>query len=41
MVIHPIASLPRSAKLFSSIWSYRRKRLPNGDLLKKPNLESV
>lgn len=33
MDIHPIASLPRSAKLLSSIWSYRRKRSPNGDLL--------
>ncbi len=32
--IHPIASLPHSAKLLSFIWSYRRKRLPNGDLLK-------
>jgi hypothetical protein len=25
---------PRRAKLLSSTWSYRRKRLPNGDLLK-------
>jgi hypothetical protein len=31
MDIHPIASLPRSAKLLSSIWSYHQKRSPNGD----------
>jgi hypothetical protein len=29
-----ISSLPPRAKLLSSIWSYRRKRLPNGTLLK-------
>ena len=34
MDVHPVESLPRSAKLLSSICSYRRKRLPNGDLLK-------
>jgi len=34
MDAHPIASLPPRARLLSSIWSYRRKRLPNGVLLK-------
>jgi hypothetical protein len=34
MDIHPISSLPKSAKLLSSIWSYRRKHSPNGTLLK-------
>jgi hypothetical protein len=29
-----IRDLPHGAKLLSSIWSYRRKRRPNGDLLK-------
>lgn len=32
--IHPMQSLPRSSKLISSIWSYHRKHLPNGKLLK-------
>jgi len=30
----PIDTLPPRARLLSSIWSYRRKRLPNGILLK-------
>jgi hypothetical protein len=30
MDILPIETLPLKAKLLSSIWSYRRKRLPNG-----------
>jgi len=34
MDIHPISSLPKSTKLLSSIWSYRRKHSPNGTLLK-------
>jgi hypothetical protein len=34
MDIHNIKDLPPRAKLLSSIWSYRRKRLPNGVLLK-------
>jgi hypothetical protein len=34
MDIHPMQSLPRSAKLISSIWSYHCKRLPYGELLK-------
>jgi hypothetical protein len=34
MDIHHISELPPRAKLISSIWSYRRKRLPNGVLLK-------
>jgi hypothetical protein len=34
MDIHHISTLPPKAKLLSSIWSYRRKRLPNGILLK-------
>jgi hypothetical protein len=34
MDIHHISDLPPRAKLISSIWSYRRKRLPNGVLLK-------
>jgi hypothetical protein len=34
MDAHPISSLPPRARLLSSIWSYRRKRLPNGVLLK-------
>jgi hypothetical protein len=34
MDIHSIATLPPRARLLSSIWSYRRKRLPNGVLLK-------
>jgi hypothetical protein len=34
MDIHPIADLPPKAKLTSSIWSYRPKRLPNRVLLK-------
>lgn len=34
MDIHHINDLPPKAKLISSIWSYRRKRLPNGVLLK-------
>jgi hypothetical protein len=34
MDVCPISSLPPRAKLLSSIWSYRRKSLPNGILLK-------
>lgn len=34
MDAYPISNLPPQAKLISSIWSYRRKRLPNGVLLK-------
>ncbi len=34
MDIEHISKLPAKAKLLSSIWSYRRKRLPNGVLLK-------
>jgi hypothetical protein len=34
MDIEHISNLPARAKLISSIWSYRRKRLPNGVLLK-------
>jgi hypothetical protein len=34
MDVRPIASLPPRARLLSSIWSYRRKRLPNGVLVK-------
>jgi len=34
MDIHPISSLLKSTKLLSSIWSYRRKRSPNGTPLK-------
>jgi hypothetical protein len=34
MDIEHISKLPARAKLFSSIWSYCRKRLPNGVLLK-------
>jgi hypothetical protein len=34
MDLHLIAHLPPRARLLSSIWSYRRKRLPNGVLLK-------
>jgi hypothetical protein len=34
MDIHHTSTLPAKAKLLSSIWSYRRKRLPNGVLLK-------
>jgi hypothetical protein len=34
MDIHHISKLPPRARLLSSIWSYRRKRLPNGVLLK-------
>jgi hypothetical protein len=34
MDIEHISNLPAKAKLLSSIWSYRRKRLPNGVLLK-------
>jgi hypothetical protein len=30
----PIHTLPPRARLLSSIWSYRRKRRPNGALLK-------
>ena len=30
----PISTLPHKARLLSSIWSYRRKRKPNGDLIK-------
>ncbi len=30
----PIHTLPPQARPFSSIWSYRRKRRPNGALLK-------
>jgi hypothetical protein len=30
----PINQLPKNAKLLSSIWSYRHKRRPNGELLK-------
>jgi hypothetical protein len=30
----PINTLPKNAKLLSSIWSYHRKRRPNGELLK-------
>jgi hypothetical protein len=33
MDIEHISKLPAKAKLLSSIWSYRRKRLPNGVLL--------
>jgi hypothetical protein len=29
-----ISDLPPTAKLLSSIWSYRRKHRPNGELLK-------
>jgi hypothetical protein len=29
-----IRELPHGAKLLSSIWSYRRKRRPNGELVK-------
>lgn len=32
--IHHISNLPLWALLLSSIWSYQRKRLPNGILLK-------
>jgi len=31
---HPMTDLPPKARLLSSIWSYRRKRRPNGELLK-------
>jgi hypothetical protein len=34
MDIQPIQNLPHRARLLSSIWSYRRKRLPNGVLFK-------
>jgi len=34
MDAHPISSLPPHACLLSSIWSYHRKHLPNGILLK-------
>ena len=34
MDIEHISSLPQGARLLSSIWSYRRKRLPNGIFLK-------
>jgi hypothetical protein len=34
MEIHNITDLPPNAKLISSIWSYRRKRLPDRTLLK-------
>ena len=34
MDIHPISSLPSCTRLLSSIWSYLRKHLPNGILLK-------
>ncbi len=34
MDIHPISDHPPRARLISSIWSYWRKRLPNGILLK-------
>jgi hypothetical protein len=34
MDLNPIASLPPRARLLSSIWSFRQKRLPNGVLLK-------
>jgi hypothetical protein len=34
MDIHPISSLPKSTKLLSSIWSYRRKHSPNSTPLK-------
>jgi hypothetical protein len=34
MDIKHISNLPANAKLLSSIWIYRRKRLPNGMLLK-------
>jgi hypothetical protein len=33
MAPHPIADLPKHAKLISTIWSYRWKRLPDGTLL--------
>jgi hypothetical protein len=31
----PINTLPPKARLLSSIWSYRRKKRPNGELLKR------
>ncbi len=31
---HPMTDLPPKARLLSSIWSYRQKRRPNGELLK-------
>ena len=34
MDAYPTSTLPPKAKLLSSIWSYRRKRLPNGVLSK-------
>lgn len=34
MEVQPITSLPVTGKLLSSIWSYRRKRSPQGTLLK-------
>jgi hypothetical protein len=34
MDVHHISELPPRVKLLSSIWSYRRKRLPNGVLAK-------
>jgi hypothetical protein len=34
MDLHPISNLPPKARLLHFIWSYRRKRLPNGALLK-------
>jgi hypothetical protein len=34
MDIHPISKLPPKARLLHAIWSYRRKRLPSGVLLK-------
>ena len=33
MKAHPCTSLPKGARLLSSLWSYRRKRLPDGTLL--------
>jgi len=34
MDIYPILQLPPKARLLHAIWSYRRKRLPSGVLLK-------
>ena len=33
MDVHPIEDFPPHAELLRSIWSYRKKRLPNGVLL--------
>jgi hypothetical protein len=34
MAPHPLADVPKHAKLISTIWSYRRKCLPDGTLIK-------